>query len=58
MHLIEEQTVLVTGATSGLGRALAQRLAGAGATVVVHRLADDHEVVQGLMTARLPRPLA
>jgi NAD(P)-dependent dehydrogenase (short-subunit alcohol dehydrogenase family) len=36
MHPIEEQVVLVTGATSGLGRALVQRLTGAGATVVAH----------------------
>ncbi|HEX4100933.1 MAG: SDR family NAD(P)-dependent oxidoreductase [Pseudonocardiaceae bacterium] len=36
MHPIETQTVLVTGATSGLGRALVQRLAMAGATVVAH----------------------
>jgi NAD(P)-dependent dehydrogenase (short-subunit alcohol dehydrogenase family) len=36
MPPVEEQTVLVTGATSGLGRALAQRLAELGATVVAH----------------------
>ena len=36
MHPIEEQVVLVTGATSGLGRQLVQRLAGVGATVVAH----------------------
>jgi NAD(P)-dependent dehydrogenase (short-subunit alcohol dehydrogenase family) len=36
MHPIDEQTVLVTGATSGLGRELVQRLAEAGATVVAH----------------------
>jgi NAD(P)-dependent dehydrogenase (short-subunit alcohol dehydrogenase family) len=36
MYPIEEQTVLVTGATGGLGRALVQRLAGAGATVIAH----------------------
>lgn len=45
MRPIEEQTVLVTGATGGLGRALVQRLAEHGATVVAHgrdeqRLAD------------------
>ncbi|HEX6402548.1 MAG TPA: SDR family NAD(P)-dependent oxidoreductase [Pseudonocardiaceae bacterium] len=36
MRPIDEQTVLVTGATSGLGRQLVQRLAAAGTTVVAH----------------------
>jgi NAD(P)-dependent dehydrogenase (short-subunit alcohol dehydrogenase family) len=36
MRPIDEQTVLVTGATSGLGQRLAQRLAAAGATVIAH----------------------
>jgi NAD(P)-dependent dehydrogenase (short-subunit alcohol dehydrogenase family) len=36
MRPLEEQTVLVTGATSGLGRALVQRLAEHRATVVAH----------------------
>jgi NAD(P)-dependent dehydrogenase (short-subunit alcohol dehydrogenase family) len=36
MRPIDEQTVLVTGATSGLGRQLVQRLAAAGANVVAH----------------------
>jgi NAD(P)-dependent dehydrogenase (short-subunit alcohol dehydrogenase family) len=33
---LAEQTILVTGATDGLGRALTAELAGAGATVLVH----------------------
>jgi NAD(P)-dependent dehydrogenase (short-subunit alcohol dehydrogenase family) len=36
MRPIDEQTVLVTGTTSGLGRHLVQRLAAAGAAVVAH----------------------
>jgi len=36
MRPIERQTVLVTGATDGLGRALAQDLAGRGAFVLLH----------------------
>jgi NAD(P)-dependent dehydrogenase (short-subunit alcohol dehydrogenase family) len=51
MHPIDEQTVLVTGATSGLGRALVQRLARAGASVVAHgrdasRLARTREEIR------------
>jgi NAD(P)-dependent dehydrogenase (short-subunit alcohol dehydrogenase family) len=33
---VDEQTILVTGATDGLGRALATELAGGGATLLVH----------------------
>src|SRR4051794_29701168 len=36
MHLPTEQTILITGATDGLGRALAAELAAAGATVLIH----------------------
>jgi NAD(P)-dependent dehydrogenase (short-subunit alcohol dehydrogenase family) len=36
MPSLDEQTILVTGATDGLGRALATKLARAGATVLVH----------------------
>jgi NAD(P)-dependent dehydrogenase (short-subunit alcohol dehydrogenase family) len=36
MRPIDERTVLVTRATSGLGRQLVQRPAGAGATVIAH----------------------
>jgi NAD(P)-dependent dehydrogenase (short-subunit alcohol dehydrogenase family) len=36
MKPIEQQTILVTGATSGLGRELAQALAKQGATIILH----------------------
>jgi NAD(P)-dependent dehydrogenase (short-subunit alcohol dehydrogenase family) len=36
MRPLDEQTILVTGATDGLGRALAGELAARGATVLVH----------------------
>jgi NAD(P)-dependent dehydrogenase (short-subunit alcohol dehydrogenase family) len=36
VRAIDEQTVLITGATDGLGRALATELAGSGASVLVH----------------------
>jgi NAD(P)-dependent dehydrogenase (short-subunit alcohol dehydrogenase family) len=36
MRPLEQQTILITGATDGLGRALALELGAAGATVLVH----------------------
>jgi NAD(P)-dependent dehydrogenase (short-subunit alcohol dehydrogenase family) len=41
MREIERQTILVTGATDGLGRALAADLAGRGATVLLHGRDDE-----------------
>jgi NAD(P)-dependent dehydrogenase (short-subunit alcohol dehydrogenase family) len=42
MRPIEEQTILITGATSGLGRELAYALAKQGATLLLH--GRDHEL--------------
>jgi NAD(P)-dependent dehydrogenase (short-subunit alcohol dehydrogenase family) len=36
MRPVDQQTILVTGATDGLGRALSRELAGLGATVLLH----------------------
>ena len=36
MESIEDRTVLITGATDGLGRATAHELASRGASVLVH----------------------
>jgi NAD(P)-dependent dehydrogenase (short-subunit alcohol dehydrogenase family) len=36
MRTLEQQTILITGATDGLGRALAAELARGGATVLIH----------------------
>ena len=41
MRPVDEQTVLVTGATDGLGRALARELAARGATVLVHGRSEE-----------------
>jgi NAD(P)-dependent dehydrogenase (short-subunit alcohol dehydrogenase family) len=41
MKPLHEQTILVTGATDGLGRALALELASRGATVLVHGRSDE-----------------
>jgi NAD(P)-dependent dehydrogenase (short-subunit alcohol dehydrogenase family) len=51
MRTIEQTTILVTGATDGLGRGVAERLAGDGATVHLHgrdgdRLAATAEAIR------------
>jgi NAD(P)-dependent dehydrogenase (short-subunit alcohol dehydrogenase family) len=41
MRPLDEQVILVTGATDGLGRGVAERLVGEGATVLVHGRDDE-----------------
>lgn len=50
MRPIVDQTILITGATDGHGRALAAELAAAGATVLVHGRDDTrgHETIEDL----------
>jgi NAD(P)-dependent dehydrogenase (short-subunit alcohol dehydrogenase family) len=64
MRPVDEQTILVTGATDGLGRALARELAARGATVLLHgrtkaRLEDTRrEIVEATGSDRLHTYLA
>lgn len=50
MRPLDQQTILITGATDGLGRALAEELAGAGGRVLVHGRDDrrGRETVDGI----------
>jgi 3-oxoacyl-[acyl-carrier protein] reductase len=50
MTSFEERIALVTGASGGIGRRIAERLAGAGATVALH-YADHAEPAKALATA-------
>lgn len=53
MSTVEGKVVLVTGATSGLGRQLAERLAAEGATVALHGRSRERcdEAVRGISAA-------
>jgi NAD(P)-dependent dehydrogenase (short-subunit alcohol dehydrogenase family) len=53
MRPVDEQVILVTGATDGLGRGLAERLAAAGATVLVHGRDDRRgaDAIDAIRTA-------
>src|SRR2546428_11331558 len=59
MRPLDQQTILVTGATDGLGRALAQDLAARGATVLLHGRSPDRlaratqEIRQATLNDRL-----
>jgi NAD(P)-dependent dehydrogenase (short-subunit alcohol dehydrogenase family) len=64
MRPVDQQTILVTGATDGLGRALSRELAARGATVLLHgrdpaRLEETrHEIAEGTHSDRLRGHLA
>jgi NAD(P)-dependent dehydrogenase (short-subunit alcohol dehydrogenase family) len=59
MRPLDEQVILVTGATDGLGRGVAQRLAEGGATVLVHGRDDErgaatvHEIAEATGNTRI-----
>jgi 3-oxoacyl-[acyl-carrier protein] reductase len=45
MKLLEGKTALITGASRGIGKAIAQRFAGEGATIAITNIVDDEEFI-------------
>lgn len=50
--LLKGQTAVVTGSSSGIGRAIARELAGAGANVLVHARRNGHDAEEVALRAR------
>lgn len=46
--MLKGKRALITGATAGLGLALAESLAGAGANIILHDLAEPHEAGESI----------
>ena len=58
-RLLEGKTALVTGSVQGIGLAIAKALAGAGARIGLHGLADRAQVAEAEAHSRalvLPKP--
>jgi 3-oxoacyl-[acyl-carrier protein] reductase len=51
-EILKGQTAVVTGSSSGIGRAIAQELAGAGAHVLVHARRNGHDAERVALHAR------
>ena len=54
--MLKDKWALVTGATAGLGHAVAESLAGAGANIVLHDLVEPAETRDRLRSAPPSKP--